>query len=83
MAGLGAGPAPGAGLQVKPHGLIEFGLKEFQQIVTRFFIHGYPLLNLFMGIVRKECMILLKGNSRINRLAKKTCNTSINECPVL
>ena len=39
MAGLGAGPAAGAGFQIEPHGLVQFGLKEIQKIVLGLGIH--------------------------------------------
>ena len=34
-----------------------------------------------MGKARNECMILLNGKNMRNRFAKKTCKTSMNECP--
>ena len=39
-------------------------------------------LALFIGNDKNECMLWLNGKNSKNRLAKKTCSTSMKECPL-
>ena len=82
VAGFRADPAAGAGFQIKSHGGVQFALEQIQQIVPCVCVHGYPLLSLFRGRDKKECMTWLNGKKMRNRLAKNTCRTSMKEWPV-
>ena len=41
----------------------------------------HPVRSLFIGNDKNECMLWLNGKNNKNRLAKKTCSTSMKECP--
>jgi len=39
MAGLRADPAARAGLEVQPHGFVQFASKQFQQLIAGLWVH--------------------------------------------